>query len=65
MSVAAPKEYAASAQGALNASRQAGSALGVAVLGPLTSLHTAGVILAALALVAVTLSLPVRRQQQP
>ena len=65
MSVAAPKEYAASAQGALNASRQAGSALGVAVLGPLTSLRTAGVILAALALVAVTLSLPVRRQQQP
>lgn len=65
MSVAAPKEYAASAQGALNASRQAGAALGVAVLGPLTSLRTAGVILAALALVAVTLSLPVRRQQQP
>jgi DHA2 family methylenomycin A resistance protein-like MFS transporter len=65
MSVAAPKEYAASAQGALNASRQAGSALGVAVLGPLTSLRTAGVILAALALVAVTLALPVRRQQQP
>ncbi|MEU0090749.1 MFS transporter [Kribbella sp. NPDC006257] len=64
MSVAAPKEYAASAQGALNASRQAGSALGVAVLGPLTSLRTAGVILAALALVAVTLSIPVRRQQQ-
>ena len=64
MSVAAPKEYAASAQGALNASRQAGSALGVAVLGPLTSLRTAGVILAALALVAVALSVPVRRQQQ-
>lgn len=65
MSVAAPKEYAASAQGALNASRQAGSALGVAVLGPLTSLRTAGVILAALAFVAVALSIPVRRQSQP
>jgi DHA2 family methylenomycin A resistance protein-like MFS transporter len=65
MSVAAPKEYAASAQGALNASRQAGSALGVAVLGPLTSLRTAGVILAALALVAVVLSIPVRREPQP
>ncbi len=64
MSVAAPKEYAASAQGALNASRQAGSALGVAVLGPLTSLRTAGAILAALALVAVALSIPVRRQRQ-
>ena len=65
MSVAAPKEYAASAQGALNASRQAGAALGVAVLGPLTSLRTAGVILAALALVAVTVSIAVLRQPQP
>lgn len=60
MSVAAPPEYAASAQGALNASRQAGAALGVAVLGPLTSLHTAGIILAGLALAALLISM--RRQ---
>ncbi len=46
MGSAAPPEYAGSAQGALNAGRQAGSALGVALLGPLTSLHVAGPILA-------------------
>ncbi|WP_327354385.1 MFS transporter [Streptomyces sp. NBC_01304] len=42
MAMAAPTEYAATAQGALNASRQAGSALGVAVLGTLASMHQIG-----------------------
>ncbi len=56
MAVAAPAEYAASAQGALNAGRQAGSALGVALLGPLTTLHPAGIVLAALAAVALAIS---------
>ncbi len=53
VAVAAPSDYAASAQGALNAARQAGAALGVALLGPLTSLHVAGVTLAALSAVAL------------
>lgn len=57
VAVAAPAEYAASAQGALNATRQAGAALGVALLGPLTSLHVAGTILAALSLVALAVVL--------
>lgn len=59
MAVAAPPEYAGSAQGALNAGRQAGSALGVALLGPLTSLHVAGTILAALS--AIVLANSIRR----
>ncbi len=54
MSVAAPPQYAASAQGALNAGRQAGSALGVAIPGPIASLQTDGTILAVLS--AVTLA---------
>jgi DHA2 family methylenomycin A resistance protein-like MFS transporter len=56
MAMAAPSEYAASAQGALNASRQAGSALGVALLGTLTSLHVAGTILAALSVAALAVA---------
>lgn len=55
MAITAPPEYAASAQGALNAGRQAGSALGVALLGPLTSLHTAGTVLAALSVLALAM----------
>ncbi|MFC8718976.1 MFS transporter [Kitasatospora sp. NPDC057198] len=53
--VAAPPEYAATSQGALNGVRQAGSALGVAVLGPLATLPTAGCILTATALPAALL----------
>jgi hypothetical protein len=55
MSVAAPSAYAASAQGALNAGRQAGSALGVAILGPMTSLQTVGTILALLSVATVAI----------
>lgn len=55
MSLAAPSQYAASAQGALNAGRQAGSALGVAILGPITSLQADATILAILS--AVTLAI--------
>ncbi|MET9504264.1 MFS transporter [Streptomyces sp. NPDC006622] len=44
MSGAAPAEYAATAMGALSASRQAGVALGVAVLGTVSTLRTAAVI---------------------
>jgi DHA2 family methylenomycin A resistance protein-like MFS transporter len=49
----APAAYAASAQGALNAGRQAGSALGVALLGPLTSLHAGGAILAVISVLTL------------
>lgn len=57
VAVSAPAEYAASAQGALNAGRQAGSALGVAILGPLTSMHTVGWVLASLSFVTILLAL--------
>ncbi|MGW4809581.1 MFS transporter [Kitasatospora sp. NPDC004272] len=55
MAVAAPPAYAATGQGALNGVRQAGSALGVAVLGTLGALPTAGYVLAAVGLPAVAL----------
>ena len=55
MAVAAPPEFAATSQGALNGIRQGGSALGVAVLGTLGSLQGAGFILIALGLLAVAL----------
>jgi DHA2 family methylenomycin A resistance protein-like MFS transporter len=56
VSISAPIEYAASAQGALNAGRQAGAALGVAILGPLTSIHTIGWILACLSAMVLALT---------
>lgn len=46
ISTAAPARYAATAQGTLGASRQAGSALGVALLGTLSSLRLSGFVLA-------------------
>ncbi|WP_225096917.1 MFS transporter [Streptomyces sp. CoH27] len=55
VAVAAPPEYAATSQGALNGIRQAGSALGVAVLGTLGSLSGAGYLLAGVGAVAVVL----------
>ncbi|MFF4338810.1 MFS transporter [Kitasatospora sp. NPDC001540] len=55
MAVTAPPAYAATGQGALNGVRQAGSALGVAVLGTLASLPAAGCVLAAVALPAALL----------
>jgi DHA2 family methylenomycin A resistance protein-like MFS transporter len=67
MATAAPAEYAATAQGALNASRQAGSALGVAVLGTLVSMHRIGlgvVAFAAVALLAVLALLARARGQE-
>ncbi|WBO66512.1 MFS transporter [Streptomyces camelliae] len=55
VAVAAPPEYAATSQGALNGIRQAGSALGVAVLGTLGSLSGAGYLLVGVGAVAVVL----------
>ncbi|WP_414167642.1 MFS transporter [Streptoverticillium reticulum] len=55
MSAAAPTELAATGQGALNACRQAGAALGVAVLGTQATLHASGVVLAVGAVVALGL----------
>ncbi|MEV1025571.1 MFS transporter [Streptomyces sp. NPDC050264] len=55
MAVSAPPEYAATSQGALNGIRQAGSALGVAVLGTLGALSTSGYVLIGVGLLAVLL----------
>ncbi|MFI2765072.1 MFS transporter [Streptomyces echinatus] len=55
MAVSAPPEYAATSQGALNGIRQAGSALGVAVLGTLGALTTSGYVLIGIGLLAVLL----------
>ncbi|MGK5553284.1 MFS transporter [Actinomadura kijaniata] len=59
MSAAVPLELAATGQGALNAARQTGTALGVAVFGTMTALSATGAVLAvaaALALAAVALT---------
>ena len=59
MALAAPRHLAATGQGALNAARQAGSVLGVAVLGTLTTLPATGAVLAAggvLSLIAVAIA---------
>ncbi len=61
MAVSAPPEYAATGQGALNGIRQAGSALGVAVLGTLHSLPGAGALLVAIGPAAVAFLARVRR----
>jgi len=50
VAIRAPAEYAGSTQGALNAGRQAGAALGVAILGPLASLSTVGWVLSGISL---------------
>ena len=55
MAVAAPPEYAATSQGALNGIRQAGSALGVAVLATHGALSTSGYVLIGIGLLAVLL----------
>lgn len=60
MAAAVPTPLAATGQGAFYACRQAGSALGVAVLGTLTSLPVSGVVLAAGAVVALAAVLAVR-----
>jgi DHA2 family methylenomycin A resistance protein-like MFS transporter len=55
MSMAAPPDLAATGQGAFNAARQAGSALGVALLGTLSTLSAAGTTLAVFAVIAIGL----------
>ncbi|GGZ81404.1 MFS transporter [Streptomyces echinoruber] len=60
MAIAAPKELAATGQGAFNAGRQAGSALGVAALAPLATLSSSGMVLAAGGLLALLLVAAVR-----
>ncbi|MFD8996338.1 MFS transporter [Streptomyces abikoensis] len=55
MAAAAPARYAATGQGALNACRQAGAALGVAVLGTQATLHASGVTLAVGAVLSLAL----------
>jgi len=47
MSTAVPLELAATGQGALNAARQTGTALGVAIFGTLAALSSTGLVLAA------------------
>ena len=56
MAVATPRPLAATGQGALNAARQTGSALGVAILGTLSGMHAAGIAMAAGALVTLVLT---------
>lgn len=56
MAVATPRPLAATGQGALNAARQTGSALGVAILGTLSGMHATGVAMAAGALVTLVLT---------
>ncbi|MGW1169089.1 MFS transporter [Streptomyces sp. NPDC002550] len=65
MAVSAPPEYAATSQGALNGIRQAGSALGVAVLGTLGALTTSGYVLIGIGLVAVLLVAKATAKQSP
>ncbi len=62
MAGTAPPHLAATGQGAFNAARQAGSALGVALLGTLASLYSAGLVLAGCAALAVTLVLLAQRR---
>jgi DHA2 family methylenomycin A resistance protein-like MFS transporter len=53
ISTAAPSQYAATAQGTLGACRQAGAAVGVALLGTLSSLRVAGFVLCGVCAVAL------------
>lgn len=62
VAVNAPAELAGAAQGALNAGRQAGSALGVAVLGPLTALSHVGLVLVGISFAAVVVVMAVGRR---
>jgi DHA2 family methylenomycin A resistance protein-like MFS transporter len=65
MANAAPTQLAGTAQGALNAGRQAGSALGVAVLGTLTGTRPVGIVLASAAALAVLAVLAAHRRRTP
>ncbi|MEV4256553.1 hypothetical protein AB0J52_25605, partial [Spirillospora sp. NPDC049652] len=55
MSAAVPLRLAATGQGALNAARQTGTALGVAVFGTLATLSSSGLVLAAAAVLTLAL----------
>ena len=61
MAVATPRALAATGQGALNAARQTGSALGVAILGTLSGMHAAGIAMAVGALITLVLTGLTRR----
>ncbi|ACU76860.1 major facilitator superfamily MFS_1 [Catenulispora acidiphila DSM 44928] len=61
MAVATPRPLAATGQGALNAARQTGSALGVAILGTMSGMHAAGIAMAAGALLTLVLAGLTRR----
>ncbi|WP_206069895.1 MFS transporter [Knoellia koreensis] len=61
VAVHAPAEVAGAAQGALNAGRQAGSALGVAILGPLAALPHVGLVLVGISVLAVLVAFAGRR----
>jgi len=62
MASAAPPELAATGQGAATASRQAGVALGVAVLGTLSSLPSIGVVVMVASALAMLVVLTVLRR---
>ena len=61
MAIATPQHLAATGQGALNAARQSGSALGVAVLGTVSTVHLSGIVMAAGAAIALALTALTRR----
>jgi DHA2 family methylenomycin A resistance protein-like MFS transporter len=65
MAVATPRLLAATGQGALNAARQTGSALGVAILGTLSGMHAAGIAMAAGAALTLVLTGLTRHSTQP
>ncbi|WP_225728552.1 MULTISPECIES: MFS transporter [unclassified Nocardia] len=61
MSAAVPLEFAATGQGALNAARQTGTALGVAIFGTLSGLPTTGVVITAAVVVVLAVLANTRR----
>jgi DHA2 family methylenomycin A resistance protein-like MFS transporter len=65
ISTTAPQQYAATAQGVLSALRQAGAALGVALLGTLPSLRSAGIVLAAVCVLTLAATAAAGRARVP
>ena len=63
VAMAAPKQFAATGQGALNACRQAGAALGVALLGTMATLRASGLLLGVAAVLAVIVVAATHRSQ--
>ncbi|MBC2867092.1 MFS transporter [Streptomyces mexicanus] len=64
MSAAVPLELAATGQGALNAARQTGTALGVAVFGTLATLPAHGCVLAVAAALTLAVVAPLARNRR-